>query len=53
MSWRDGAGLTRLLKVGMIFYLVSHGVPVTGDLDLRAFATTMVYSVLAQLRLIR
>jgi hypothetical protein len=42
-----------VVRFAVVLYLVTHGVPVSGDLDLRSLATVCVQSVLVQLGLLR
>jgi hypothetical protein len=42
-----------IVKFAVVLYLVTHGVPVSGDLDFRGLATVVVQSLLAQLGLLR
>ena len=42
-----------VVKFALMLYLVTHGVPVSGDVDLRGLATVFVQGVLAQLGLLR
>lgn len=50
---KGGEGVGSLVKLGIVIYLVLHGVPVSGDLDVRGLVATVVYSLLSQLRLLR
>ena len=40
-------------RCAVVLYLVTHGVPVSGDVDLRGLATVFLQGVLAQLGLFR
>ena len=42
-----------VVKFAVVLYLVTHGVQVSGDVDLRSLATVFVQAVLAQLGLLR
>jgi hypothetical protein len=42
-----------VVKFALVLYLVTHGVPVSGEVDLRGLATIFVHGLLAQLRLLR
>jgi hypothetical protein len=42
-----------VVKFALVLYLVTHGVPVSGDVDLRGLATLVIQVVLAQLGLLR
>jgi len=45
--------VSSLVKLGVVIYLVLHGVPVSGDLDLRGLVAAVFGSLLSQLRLLR
>jgi len=40
-------------RFALTLYLVTHGVPVSGDVDFRGLATVFVQGVLAQFGLLR
>lgn len=40
----------RLVKCAVVLYLVTHGLPIAADVDLRDLATILLWSVQAQLR---
>jgi len=42
-----------VVRFVLVLYLVIHGVPVSGDVDLRSLATVFVQGVLAQLARLR
>ena len=42
-----------VVRFVLVLYLVAHGVPVSGDVDLRGLATVFVQGVLAQLARLR
>ncbi len=42
-----------VVRFVLVLYLVTHGVPVSGDVDLRSLATVFVQGVLAQLARLR
>jgi len=42
-----------VVKFAVVLYLVTHGVPVSGDVDLRGLATVFLQGVLAQLGVLR
>ena len=42
-----------VMRFALTLYLVTHGVPVSGDVDLRSLATVFVQGVLAQLGRLR
>ncbi len=42
-----------VVRFVLVLYLVTHGVPVSGDVDLRSLATVFVQGVLAQFGLLR
>jgi len=42
-----------VVRFAVVFYLVTHGVPVSGDVDLRALGTVFLQGLLAQLGLLR
>ena len=41
----------RLVKCAVVLYLVTHGLPVAAEIELRDLAAVFYWSVLAQLRL--
>ena len=42
-----------VVRFAVVLYLVTHGVPVAGDVDLRSLGAIFVHDLLAQLRLLR
>jgi hypothetical protein len=42
-----------VVKFAVVLYLVTHGVPVSGDVDPRGLAMVLVQGLLAQLGLLR
>jgi hypothetical protein len=40
----------RLVKYAVVLYLVTHGLPMAAEVDLRDLATTLLWSLQAQLR---
>jgi hypothetical protein len=40
----------RLVKCAVVLYLVTHGLPIAADVDLRDLASVLLWSVQAQLR---
>jgi hypothetical protein len=42
-----------LVKLAVVVYLVLHGVPVSGDLDVKGLAAVVFGNLLSQLRLLR
>ena len=40
----------RLVKCAVVLYLVTHGLPMAAEVDLRDLATILLWSVQAQLR---
>jgi hypothetical protein len=41
----------RLVKGAIVLYLVTHGLPIAAELELRDLAAALCWSLLAQLRL--
>jgi hypothetical protein len=41
----------RLVKCAIVLYLVTHGLPIDAEIELRDLATAVCWSLLAQLRL--
>ena len=41
----------RLVKCAVVLYLVTHGLPMAAEVDLRDLATVLLWSVQAQLRI--
>ena len=41
----------RLVKCTVVLYLVTHGLPMAAEVDLRDLATTLLWSLQAQLRI--
>jgi hypothetical protein len=41
----------RLVKCAFVLYLVTHGLPIAAEVDLRDVATAVLWSLQAQLRI--
>ena len=41
----------RLVKCAVVLYLVTHGLPMAAEVDLRDLATTLLWTIQAQLRI--
>jgi hypothetical protein len=41
----------RLVKCAIVLYLVTHGLPIAAEVELRDLAAALCWSLLAQLRL--
>jgi hypothetical protein len=41
----------RLAKYAIVIYLVTHGLPIAGDIELRDLVSAIGWSLLAQLRI--
>ncbi len=42
-----------VVKFALVLYLVTHGVPVSGDVDPRSLIAIFIHGLLAQFRLLR